>query len=376
MNNITTEVLGKSDIVAEDLSNVVDIGNEIFDTKNVDNYVRKLIDRIGKVVFVNRPYSGSVPSVLMDGWEYGSVLEKISMDSLPEAKDNDSWNLQNGHSYDPNVFNGPTASAKFFNNLSTYEINMSFAERQVKSAFTSASQLNAFFSMIETAIQNSMTIKIDGLVMGTIDSMIAHTFDDGNTNRCVNLLQVYNATKGGTLTASKAIYDPEFIRFCAYLMGQYAGRMSKLSTLFNIGQKERFTPNDRLHIVLLDQFAQAADVYLQSDTYHNEFTKLPNAEKVPYWQGSGTSYAFNDVSEINIGIKKTPEASTATMVNKTGIVGVMFDRESLGVCNQDRRVTTNYNPRGEFYNNWYKFDCGYFNDLNENFVVFYIADAA
>ena len=54
INSVTGEVLGKTDLVAEDLSNLVDIGNEIVDTSNVDNYVNKLVDRIGKTVFVNR----------------------------------------------------------------------------------------------------------------------------------------------------------------------------------------------------------------------------------------------------------------------------------------------------------------------------------
>ena len=51
----------------------------------------------------------------------------------------------------------------------------------------------------------------------------------------------------------------------------------------------------------------------------------------------------------------------------------MFDRDALGVTNLDRRVTTNYNPKAEFYTNWYKMDAGYFNDTNENFVVFFVA---
>ena len=111
MNTVTNEVLGKSDLVLEDLSNVVDVGTEIFNASAVDNYVRSLVDHIGKVVFVNRPYTGSVPSVLMDGWEYGSVCEKIIAD-MPEATENESWKLEDGTSYDPNIFYQPKVSAK------------------------------------------------------------------------------------------------------------------------------------------------------------------------------------------------------------------------------------------------------------------------
>lgn len=374
-NQISGEVLGKTDILQADLSNVVDFGNEVIGTGNMDNYVKSLIDHIGKVSFVDRPYSGSAPSVLMDGWEFGSILEKITMTKLPEAQENSSWKLENGKSYDTGVFTAPEVSAKFFNGLSTYEIPMSFAEKQVKSSFSSAQQLNAFFSMIQNAIETSMTVKTDGLIMDTICSMIAETLVDYNAegnytgignNRAINLLALYNARFTQTLTAEKCLTDPEFIRWASFMIGLFSGRMTKLSTLFNIGGTEKFTSKDRLHLVMLDEFAKASDVYLQSDTFHEQYTALPNAETVPFWQGSGTSYEFATTSHINI------KHGTHT-VDTDGILAVMFDREALGVSNLDKRVTSQYNARGEFYNNWYKFDAGYFNDLNENFVVFYVA---
>lgn len=370
-NQIAGEVLGQEDLVQQDLSNVVDLGEEIINTNNLDNYVKSLIDHIGKVTFVDRPYKGSAPSVLMDGWEYGSILEKVSMDAYPTATENDTWKLESGKSYDPNVFTAPEVSAKFFNKRTTFEIPMSFAERQVKSSFSSAQQLNSFFSMIQSAIENSMTVRNDGLIMSTINNMIAETLSAsagyGDT-RAVNLLAIYNERFTQELTPLEAITSPEFIRWASFYMGLYSSRISKLSTLFNIGGKERFTTSDKLHIILLDEFAQAANAYLQSDTFHEQYTALPNAETVPYWQGSGTDYSFESTSSINVKNGNTTE------VNASGILGVMFDRDALGVANLDRRVTSNYNPRGEFYNNWYKFDAGYFNDLNENFVVFYVAD--
>lgn len=383
VNAMSQEYLGKTDVVNEDLTGIVDFGDQIQNLGLLDNYVKSLIDHIGKVVFVDRPYQGSVPSVLMDGWEYGAIMEKIAMDEYPKAQENDTWNLQNGKSYDPNVFNQPKASAKFFNKRSTFEIPISLAEKQVKSAFSNAQQLNSFFSMINTAIETSMTIKLDSLVMSTINSMSAATIKNAETTptpRAVNLLTLYNTRFTQTLTAAQAIQDPAFLRWASFYMGIYVKRLSKLSTLFNVGGKERFTSADRLHIVLLDEFVKASEAYLQSDTYHENFVKLPNAETVPYWQGSGTDYDFESTSAINVKYQpsqndaETPPA--AVTVEQSGILGIMFDRDALGVSNLDRRTTTNYNPRGEFFNNWYKFDAGYFNDLNENFVVFYVEDAS
>lgn len=374
INPITKEILGETAVVNEDLSNIVDIGKEIFDVTDVDNYVKSLVNHIGRVIFVNRPYSGGAPSVLMDGWEYGSVLEKISAE-LPEATENESWELTDGASYDPNIFYKPKVSAKFFNKKVTFEIPMSFTEKQVKESFSNASQLNGFLSMLYNAVDKSMTIKIDSLVMRTINNMIAETLHDFNSTgdytgtgiRAVNLLKLYNDDKGTSLTAEKSIKDPDFIRFASYIMGLYMERLSKISSLFNIGKKDRFTPRDLLHVILLSDFAKASDSFSMSSTFHNEFVALPKGEIVPYWQGSGADYSFNSVSSINV---KTASGDT---VNASGIIGVMFDRDALGVTNLDRRVTTNYNPKAEFFSNWYKFDAGYFNDMNENFVLFYVA---
>ena len=375
MNTVTNEILGESAVVNEDLSNVVDIGTAIFNANAIDAYVKSLVNHIGKVIFVNRPYTGSAPSVLMDAWEFGSVLEKIQAD-IPDATENESWELENGQSYDPNIFYKPTVSAKFFNSKVTFEIPMSFTEKQVKQSFSSQEQLNGFLSMLYNSVDKAMTVKVDSLVMRTINNMIAETINNEYSGaelasksgvRAINLLKLYNTKFTKTLTAEASVTDPDFIRFASYMIGLYSDRLAKISTLFNVGGKPRFTSAEYMHMILLSDFAKAANVYLQSDTFHDEFTKLPSAETVPYWQGSGTSYDFNDVSGINI---KTASGNTVTA---SGILGVMFDRDALGVSNVDRRVTTNYNPKAEFYSNWYKFDASYFNDLDENFIVFFVA---
>lgn len=387
INSVSGEVLGKTGIVQEDLTGIVDLGKELFNQNAVDNYVKSLVNHIGKVIFVNRPYAGKVPSVLMDAWEFGSVLEKISAD-VPEAEENDTWDLTDGKIYSQDVFHKPTVTAKFFNSKVTFEVPVSITERQVKESFSNAAQLNGFISMIYAAVEKSMTIKADALIMSTINNMIAETvladaqafgataagdmagadLSSASTARCVNLLKLYNDKKGAStkLTAAKAITDPDFIRFASYVMGTYADRLQSISTLFNVGGKERFTPKDMLHVVLLSDFAKAAQTYLYSDTFNRGDVLLPQAETVPFWQGSGQNYEFASTGNINI------KESGGKAVEISGVLGVMFDRDALGVCNLDRRVTTNYNAKAEFFNNYYKFDAGYFNDTNENFVVFFI----
>lgn len=376
MNTVTGEILGKADIVKEDLSNVVDVGTEIFNQSSVDNYVKSLVNHIGKVIFVNRPYAGNAPSVLMDGWEFGSVLEKIQAD-IPEAVENESWDLTDKQEYKQDIFYKPSVSAKFFNKRVTFEVAMSFTDRQVKESFSSAEQLNGFLSMLYNSVEKSMSIKIDSLIMRTINNMIAETIKSDYAGsltdltqksgvKAVNLLYLYNTKYTKTLTAEQAITDADFIRFASYTISLYKDRLSKISTLFNVGKKERFTAGEYLHTILLSDFVSACGVFLQSNTFNKEMVALPNAERVPYWQGSGTDYSFAKTSDINV------TCASGENIAVSGVIGVMFDRDSLGVSNLNRRVTTNYNAKAEFYNNYYKFDAGYFNDLNENFVVFFM----
>ena len=379
INAVTKEVLGETGIVQEDLTNVVDIGKTIIDTDNIDNYVKKLVNHIGKVVFVNRLYAGGVPSAVMDAWEYGSILEKVSAD-LPEASENASWDLVDKQNYSPDVFYKPSVSAKFFNSKVTFEIPMSFTEKQVKESFSSAEQLNGFISMLTTSIENSMTVKLEALIMRTINNAIGETLSaeldpdkDGTldatktTVKAVNLLKLYNDSVGNqVLTATKALTDPDFIRFATYQISMYSDRMSKVSKLFNLEGASRFTPKELQHTVLLSDFAKASETFLASQTYNAEKVALPVHETVPYWQGSGVNYGFADVSKIDV------KTSSGKVVAIDGIIGVMFDRDAIGVSNLDRRITTNYNPRAEFYTNFYKFDAGYYSDLSENFVVFFV----
>ena len=378
VGQITNEVLGTLGILKEDLSNVIDVGNAIFNADKVDNYVKSLVNHIGRVVFVDRVYNGSAPSVLMDSWEFGSVLEKVSCD-LPVANANSSWDLQNGQSYDPNIFYKPSVSVKFYNSKATFEIPMSFTEMQIKESFSNAEQLNGFLTMLYNSVEKSMTIKLDGLIMRTINNMIGETihheipesanYSTTSTIKAVNLLKLYNDSHSTTITADKCLDDPNFIRYATYIISVYSERVTKISKLFNIGGKERFTPKDALRCVLLSDFKKASEVFLKSDLYNEQYATLPESDSVPYWQGSGETYAFNDITRIHIQLA----SDNTTEIRMNGILGVMFDKDALGVSNLNRRVTTNYNPKAEFYTNFYKFEAGYFNDMNENFVVFFVA---
>ena len=370
VNSSLKEVNGSSVLLKEDLSNVVDIGKELLNNDDVDNFVKKLVDRVGKTVFNDRVYQGSAPSVLMDAWEYGSVVEKIDSD-LPKVEENDSWKLEDGKSYDQDIFYQPKVSAKFFNSKTTFDIPMSFTKTQVESAFSSASELNSFISMLMVKTQNAMTVNLDGLIMKTINNFTANVINAKKGMQVVNLLDLYNKTAQTKVTVDNALTSPDFIKFANLTINTYRDRLTKMSTLFNEAGLNKFTPVDNQHLVILSDLASASKVYLESDTYNQDNVKINNYDTVPYWQGSGTTYNFKDTSKIDVAIK---DGAQTKEVIQTGILGVLFDTSALGVSCQNPRTTTAVNARAEFYTNFNKYDAMYYNDLNENFVVFMIAD--
>ena len=364
VNDALKETLGDSVVLSEDLSNTVQMGQEVFNASAAHIYSKNLINRIGKVNFEAFKYSGRAPSVYMDGWEYGSIRQKINF-TLTNATENESWELQNGQSYDPNIFTEPKVEVQYFNGKTTFEVPISITEEMIKQSFASAQELNALVSGIFTYIDNTLTIATDNLVMRTINNFIGEVIHDDNTVRCVKLVSKYNAENpDDQVTTDNCLRNLNFIKYMAFTLKLYNSRIKVMSKLFNLGGKERFTTADRTHLVMLDVVKAAADIYLQSDTFHNELTALPNAEEVPYWQGSGTSYALADVSKINV------KTSAGNTVEQRGVAAIMFDHYALGVSCMNKRTTTNYNGKAEFTNYWFKQDAQYFNDRNENFVVF------
>ena len=376
LNTVTTEILGESVVVAEDLSNIVDVGKAFENLQDgYDNYVRTLHDHIGRMVFVDRVKPSRAPNIMRDGWEYGSILEKIRIE-MPDAEENESWNLVDRASYDTQIFYAPKVHAKFWNDRITFEIPMSFTEKQIKSSFSNAVQLNAFYSAIQTAIMNAMTKNLDALIMRTINNMTAETiyseyptaqYSASSGVRAINLLYLYNQRYNQTLSASDAMTTPEFIRFASYMMGLTLDRMDDWNKLYNLGGTEKFTPADRRHFVLLSEFKRSAGVFLYdaSSQFNTDDIKLPESETVNYWQGIGT--AWGETSKLKVS------TAQGHSVEISGVLGVAFDNDACAVCNEDRRVKTDVNNKAEFWTERHKFDCGYCNDFDEQFVVFFVA---
>lgn len=376
---ILEQVTGEKAVANEDLSNIVDLGKTVLDytgqsNTNYDSFMRNLIDQVGKVMFVDRKYTSQAPNILKDGWEYGSILQKVRCE-VPDARDNATWDLFNypqtgGAAYpDPFELSKPTAQAKFFNSKATYEVPITLTDVQLREAFRSAAEFGRFIAMIENRIAMKITLCNDGLIMATIANLMAQKINGGKQ---VNLVELYNAIApaANATTAAKALTDKEFLRFASKTIAQYKKYLAAASTLYNDGDYLTFTPAERLKFIANTEFSKSLDAYLYSDTYHNEFVNLPGYEEVAMWQGTGTANG----DRLKIDVKIDDGTDNGAEVIQDGIVAVMFDEEAAAVCNQNYRVTSQYNGRGEYTNYFYKWDAMYMNDVLENCVVFVLDD--
>ena len=367
LTTIATEMLGPDNtIVTENLENLQDIGNVLITQQNVDTYVKKLVDKIGKVVFKNRLLNSTAPSLLADSWEYGAILQKVRMKLIP-AEENSAVNLVDGHSYDQNVFHQPTVSATFYSKEITFEVPISYTREQLNSSFNSVSELNGFYNLLETTVQNSLTVKTDALIMRTINYRIGKTYTKGLDSQKVNLLQGYNTASGKELTTANCFQDEGFLKYAIAEIKNYQDRLKLPTSVFNDKKEEAFTPAQNQKLVLLSDFKNTVDTHLIPVVQNSENLTL-SCETVPYWQGSGKTFSFADISKIDVTLDTSSEVAKVG-----GIVGILFDDEALKVGNLNQYVTTNYNAKGDFYTNYYKEQSGFFVDLAENFIIFYVA---
>lgn len=370
LNNINKEYAGETPItqVTEDLSNIVDVGQELTRgqqdiTKFFESYAKKLIDKVGRQVVVDRTYKSTAPDIQRDAWEYGSVLEKIRV-SVNELENDTTWTLNAGDTPEQYEYNPATLSAKYFDDYTVFMTQISLPEKMLQSAFTSAAAMGRVIAAIENRVRMKLAISRDNLIRRTINNLIAEKIA---ANKDINLLAMYNGGSG-TLTPEQAISNPAFLRYAVFQIMRYKKFITEPSVLFGDDGYVNFTPSADAKMILLDMFAQSTSVYMESDTYHNELVSLgDNYQTVPYWQGSGTdvNFPFSTLSAINV---KT--ASNGTAVNTSGVIGIIFDRDAAAVCMEDLQTTGNYAANGRFYNYFHYVNARYLNDLSENVLVF------
>lgn len=359
-------------IVREDLANIVDIGTAVYKYEWQDNFVKSMIDRIGRMVFVNRRTRGFAPDLQRNAWEYGSVMSK-SRTKRFEAKENPSWKLQKGQVVEQFVFEPPTVRNKYYNIKIAWQIDCSFAEIQVREAFTSPGEMGRFFAMIESAIQQALDDQMDSLTMRAIMGFIGEKIDRGSG--VIDVLTPFNTITSSSLTLENMTYSEDWCRYAAYQILIAKQRIKARTSIYNANDEAGYdtaTPGEYLRFVLHSDIGEALNVYLNAQTYHNDFSDVGSYDVVPMWQTAGTEWQRDATTRINIDLPSNVEREVANYkyIDRLGIIGVMFDTDAIVINNENQRVTSAYNANGEYYTNYYKIDTNVLIDLDENGIVF------
>lgn len=390
LNKTFGEILGEDNLITENLSNVVESGRIItnsstFDS-NFDNYAGAIIDKVGRTIFWDRVYTADDLGFWRDSWEYGSVLEKVRCD-VGDYDDNAEWDLAGqGQDYDgtgrPEYNDNLTkhiqdmyrfypakTQAKYFNGKTTFKAAISITRKQLREAFRSAADMGRFIAMIENRLKTKLEISKNQLQKMTLANMISeHLY---GTKQVVDLEAEANATgllganyTAGTMSLEKALASKEITRFIAQKITWYRDMMKEPSVLYSAtGKFFNHTPVEYSRTIVLSDLDSALRFNVYGDTYNEEFVKLNNYKTVPFWQSSGNN-DFNVRSGININ------NSESHAVHENGIVGVVFDRDGVMICNEEPEVRAKYNEDGNFTNYFYNTDCSYYTDFDENAIVF------
>ena len=370
LNDVAKQSLGTEAIAVVDTQSFISLGDKVLKSDtDTENFLSKLTDRIAKTVYSVRNYTGINKNLMREPFDYGVIVQKIHVE-MPEAKENNAWEIgKPGYTptYAPVI--KPTVSQKLFNKLSTWEIDVTIPDFMLKTAFLNESSMATFIDAIFTAMNNAMVMCADNNANLIRANFIGNKIHSAKPTQAINLLKEYNTLTNANLTVASCLRDVDFLKWATMQISLWTKRMRVMSKLFNEDSNSKFTSGEYLVLDVLQDFASSTATFLQSDTYHKELVALPMYNEVPYWQGSGTSFAFADTSKISVKIDGTNE------VTQGGIIAVAYDYNAIGTTINEPRSTTERNNKDEYTNYYNKATIGCFNDLGENGIVFYIAEA-
>ena len=370
LNDVAKQTLGTGAIAVVDTQSFISLGDKVLKSDtDTENFLSKLTDRIAKTVYSVRNYTGINKNLMREPFDYGVIVQKIHVE-MPEAKENNAWKIgEQGYTptYAPVI--KPTVSQKLFNKLSTWEIDVTIPDFMLKTAFLNESSMATFIDAIFTAMNNAMVMCVDNNADLIRANFIGNKIHSAKANQSINLLAQYNTLTNANLTVASCLRDVDFLKWATMQISLWTKRMRVMSKLFNEDSNSKFTSGEYLVLDVLQDFASSTATFLQSDTYHKELVALPMYNEVPYWQGSGKTFAFADTSKISVKIDGTTE------VTQGGIIAAAYDYNAIGTTINEPRSTTERNNKDEYTNYYNKATIGCFNDLGENGIVFYIAES-
>lgn len=362
VNSVNNQTMGLTELTVVDQQGLISLGQTVLTTNGLaDTWLNSLAQRIGKTIISFREYKSKYSDMVLDSMQWGNIVQKIKV-SMPEATEDESYNLIDGQSVDMYKVAKPKVTQSFFTSETPYQFYVTVKRSQLKEAFTSEASMNGFIGAIYGEVQNAIELSLESLARNCINNFIGEKI---NATKQINLLAMYNTETSSTLTVNTCLHDKEFLAYCVSRINLYSKYMENMSTVYNDGTQKRHTPKSLQHLRVLEDFESRLETVVQYQAFRDNYVKLNNYHTTSFWQ------SVTKPSEIKVKI-----SSNGTEVTCSGILAVLYDRDALGLYKKDSwNSTTPFNSAGGYYNTYYHHKELYFNDLSENFVVFVIADA-
>ena len=358
VNSAATQALGQGAIAAIDTASFVSLGNAVLSSSvNTEAFLNTLAQRIGRTIISYREYKNRMRDLVLNDFEYGAVLQKIKV-AMPTAEEDESYTLTDGQSVDHYKISKPVVNQKLFVTRSPYQFKITIQREHLKEAFMSESAMGGFLAAIFGEVRNAIEYALENLGRGAYANYIAEV---GNSRREIKLLNEFNYLTSQTLTAQQALTNKDFLNYAFRRINEYIDYFQDMSVLFNDGSATRHTPKEDIRIKLLSSFVRAAETVTQYAAFNKSLVDVDDVyTPVSYWQSPS--------NRSQIIAQRASDDIETTVSN---VIGVMHDRDALGIYQMNEVVaTTPINAAGLYYNQYYHERQLWFNDLSENFVIF------
>lgn len=363
VNAVNSQTMGITSLTVVDEQGLISLGQTVLTTNGLaDTWLNSLAQRIGRTIISFREYKSKYSDMVLDSMQWGNIVQKIKV-SMPEATEDESYALVDGKSIDMYKVSNPKVTQSFFTTETPYQFFVTIKREQLQEAFTSETAMNGFIGAIYGEVQNAIELSLESLARNCINNFIAEKM---NTDKgTFNLLSMYNTETNKTLTVNTCLHDKEFLAYCVSRINLISKYMENMTKIYNDGTQTRHTPKSLQHLRILEDFESRLETVIQYQAFRDGYVKLNNYHTTSFWQ------SIKEPASVKVKL-----ASDGTAITKTNILGILYDRDALGLYKKDSwNSTTPFNSAGGYYNTYYHHKELYFNDLSENFVVFYIADA-
>lgn len=371
---LVPNILGESTIIADDLSNIVELGTAIgsVTADQMKDYTASFVGRVLDIWLDERIYSKNINSIYRDYAEYGGIVQRV-MSGLMEVTDDVSTNLQNGTTYNQDAYIGFSMNNKVYTMDAGFELDWSVPNDMWKTAFKSPMELMKLVGYITNRAEQTIRANLFATQLATLRQLICV-----HASGRIKLLKLYNDTfnsgEGATrLTAAEAETDAVFLKWALQQMLLAKAALRDIGALNNDGTIVTFTPDEDIDVVLLTKFASDIKVNMQSGVYHKDLVALGEYEEVNFFQNRGTQ-KLPDIDKCGEIKQTTGEVGHEVTTHIEKVVGVIYDKFACGMTMFAERTTSHYNAKGDFVNYFRRCPGHYYTDSRMNTIVFTLED--